>query len=283
MEPSFFPQVFSADPHELAMTGLRLVHFVGLAVGLGSATLLDFIILRFLIQRRISREGRDIVYFGSRFINVGLAMLWLSGAGFLASYAITDPALLMNPKIWAKLAIVAVLTANGIVIHRLVLPVIGAQVTRPLFHGLTRRQRTVMLASGAISVISWYVPVLLGAAPQLNFVVPAVVILAAYAAAIVATALLLHAAIAGLGARRHSADGADAPPAIDGRPDVRPALPQALAQTDGGRLVVQSIDAALAEALGEAEAILRERISVITIARLHAELKARKPDIRRAA
>lgn len=284
METSNLLQIVAADPHELAITIFRLIHFLGLAVGLGSATLLDFIILRFLVLRRISRENRDIVFFGSRFIGLGLAMLWLSGAGFLASYLLTDPGLLANPKIWAKLAIVVVLSVNGLVIHKAVLPIIDAQMAKPLFDGLTRRRRTTMLVSGGLSIVSWYVPVILGATPQLNFVVPAAMILAIYAVAVAATVLFLHAAIA-----MHAASPSD-PAMVDlptsGERSTDPharVLSRAFSQSDGGRLVGYYLDAALEEAMKEAETILRERIRRITLARLHAELSARKNEVRRAA
>lgn len=282
MELSLLNDLLPADLRELAMTSLRLVHFLGLAIGLGSATLLDFIILRFMVQRSISKEGRDIVIFGSRFISLGLAMLWLSGAGFLAVYAMTDPALLTNPKIWAKLGIVAALTLNGLVIHRFVLPIIGRQMARGLFHGLSRRQRTILLACGSVSAISWYTPVVLGAAPQLNFVVPAAWILGIYVTAVLSTGLFFHAAITFLAARTGPSAGAVAPSDVEMPSRIHVLRPSALSTSDGGRLIAQSLDAALEDALGEAEAILRERLDRITLAKLSAELRARRAGSRRA-
>ena len=283
MEQSFFNDILAVDLRELIMTSLRLVHFFGLAVGLGSATLLDFIILRFMVQHSISREGRDIVVFGSRFITLGLAMLWLSGAGFLVVYAITDPDLLSNPKIWAKLMVVVVLTINGVMIHRLVLPIIGRQVEKALFHGLTRRQHTFLLACGAISVISWYTPVVLAAAPQLNFVVPAAWIIGTYLTAILTTALFFRGAISFLVAPVRNHAVAHALPRVNANSRIQISRPVALSQSDGGRLSAQSLDAALEEALGEAETILRDRLDRITLVKLSAELRARKAETRRAS
>jgi hypothetical protein len=98
--------------------------------------------------------------------------------------------------VWAKIGIVGVLTLNGYFIHALVLPLVRARVGYSLFEGLPVLHRSLLLIFGAVSVTSWYVPLLLGAVPQLNFVVPATTILMAYAvvlgAAIVITQMMAH-------------------------------------------------------------------------------------------
>jgi hypothetical protein len=161
-------------------SGLRVTHFIGLVLGLGAATLLDLIILRFLAIQQVSEESCQIVEFSSKVVTVGLALLWITGFGFLLHYGLFDPAKLGNQKIWAKMAIVGILTLNGMFIHRSVLPLVRRNIGRSLFDGLSGRQRSLLLASGVVSGTSWYVPLLLGSIPQLNFVVPAWIILAAY-------------------------------------------------------------------------------------------------------
>jgi hypothetical protein len=161
-------------------SGLRVVHFVGLVLGLGAATLLDLIILRFLATRQVSADNCQVVEFSAGVVTVGLALLWVTGLGFLLHYGLFDPAKLGNQKIWAKVAIVGILTLNGMFIHRSVLPLVRRNIGRGLFEGMTGRQRSLLLASGVVSATSWYVPLLLGSVPQLNFVVPAWIILSAY-------------------------------------------------------------------------------------------------------
>ena len=178
-------QIFaSAEAAALLKTGGRVIHFIGLVLGLGAATVLDLIILRFLIAGKVADEHASIVEFSSKIVTAGLALLWLSGIGFLLLYGLFDPVKLGNQKIWAKIAIVGVLTLNGVFIHHSILPLIRARVGRSLFDGLPSRQRMLLVTSGTVSATSWYVPLLLGAVPQLNFVVPATVILAAYATAL---------------------------------------------------------------------------------------------------
>lgn len=116
----------------------------------------------------------------SRFVARGLVMLWLSGIGFLLLYLATEPEKVLNPKIWAKIIIVVILSVNGVAIHRLVLPFLRERIGRQHMTDVRPRKRAALIGCGVSSVVSWTMPVVLGAAPQLNFVVPCVVILAAY-------------------------------------------------------------------------------------------------------
>jgi len=138
-------------------------------------------ILRFLVRRRITPDHARIVDFMAKVVFGGLAILWVSGIFYLISYAVFDPVKLGNQKVWAKIVIVTLLTINGHFIHHIVLPMVRQQVGRSLFDGLAFSQRSMLLMFGAISVTSWYIPLALGVAAFLNFVLPATVILAAYA------------------------------------------------------------------------------------------------------
>ncbi|WP_406871909.1 hypothetical protein WHT83_17795 [Aminobacter sp. P9b] len=158
---------------------LRLLHFGGLVLGFGGAVFLDLTLSRYR-RAAVSAELVANVDWISRFVARGLLMLWISGIGFLLLYQATEPEKVLNPKIWAKIIIVAILTANGIAIHRLVLPFLRERIGRQLMTGVRPSKRVALIGCGVISVVSWTTPVVLGAAPQLNFVVPCAVILAAY-------------------------------------------------------------------------------------------------------
>ena len=190
---SFF-QMLLSDPAWIR-TGLRVVHFCGLVLGVGAATLLDLIIARFILMRGISFEHVYVVDFSSKIVTIGLGLLWLSGIGFLIHYGVFEPAKLQNPKIWAKIAIVAVLSVNGLLLHYFVLPRIRNQVGKRLLDGLSPSDCSLMLLAGTVSVISWYVPLILGAIPQLNYVVPAEVILSSYALLLIAVNTVIQGAI----------------------------------------------------------------------------------------
>lgn len=163
-------------------TGVLIVHLVGLAIGLGAATLLDLLIFRYLARDRIAPEHYRMVDIAAKVVTIGLVLLWLSGLGFLARYYVTDPVALTNPKIWAKITIVTILTVNGMYVHKVIVPVIRENIGHPLFYGVSWGRQLMMLAAGAISAISWYVPLAIGAMRELNFTVSATDILIAYGA-----------------------------------------------------------------------------------------------------
>ena len=180
MDTAVVPFGLSPDTVVTLRIVLRNLHFIGLGIGLGAASLLDLLILRFLHQRTVTRAHVRWISFGSHVITVGLVLLWLSGLGFITHYALFDPAKLMNQKIWAKMVIVAILTLNGVFIHYVVLPTVRRGVGQNLFVDISRPHRGILLASGVVSGLSWYVPLVLGATPQLNWL-PMWLILGVYA------------------------------------------------------------------------------------------------------
>ncbi|MBY6055562.1 hypothetical protein [Leisingera daeponensis] len=209
MPLSSLPSLFLDDPAESARTGLRFLHFIGLAAGLGSATLLDLLLLRFFLRGEVTAERVAVFEFASKVVDAGLKLLWLTGFGFLLHYALADPVKLENPKVHAKLLVVAVLTLNGLFIHAVVLPHLRRQTGRPLFQGMGAGQRTLFAASGAVSAVSWYMPVALGAFPQLNFTLPAAQILTGYLL-LIAAMTAVTAAVAGVLGRRSAAQAGQA-------------------------------------------------------------------------
>ena len=182
--------LFLADTETLARSGLRFVHFLGLALGLGTATVLDLIALRFFLMKEISRTSLDLFEFGSKIVSFGLRLLWASGVGFLVFYLTYSPDVLTNPKIHAKLAIVVILTLNSMIIHGVVLPFLRNQVGKQMFEDTSRGRQRIFIATATISAVSWYTPLLIANLPQLNFQVPMVEILMVYGGLLLAVYLL---------------------------------------------------------------------------------------------
>ncbi|MFY8096029.1 MAG: hypothetical protein ACOVN0_21340 [Niveispirillum sp.] len=167
------------DLSQALRTGLRVLHFVGLVLGLGSATLLDVFLFRSRRQP-VTAGLAELAETAGSLVSAGLAVLWATGLGFLFYYAAFDPPRLENPKVWAKVAIVLVLSINGIFIHAVALPQLRASVGRVFLSSLSPVRQHLFLSIGMVSAVSWYGAMLLGAVPQLNFVVPAQMILALY-------------------------------------------------------------------------------------------------------
>ncbi|OCP38094.1 hypothetical protein [Ensifer sp. LC163] len=188
----FLINTLSLDPVAALKTGLRILHFIGLALGLGAATVLDLMIVRFFIKGKVAPEHWAVFHFGSKIVNWGLILLWVTGIGFMTYYGYFEPIKLGNEKVWAKMTIVAILTVNGAFIHAVILPKVKMQIGRSLMEGMSTKQRSTFLISGAVSATSWYVPLMLGALPQLNFVVPMTVILMAYGLLLAAAIVISH-------------------------------------------------------------------------------------------
>lgn len=169
-------------------SGLRLVHFAGIILGIGAATLLDLIIFRFVLTRRIEESYIRVIIFSSHIITVGLVLLWISGVGFF----IYDTTNMDNPKLLAKIIIVTVLTLNAFLVHLFVLPQVEIQIGQHLFDGLSKWHCFLLILIGTISAISWYVPMILGIVPQLNNTIPSEIILASYSALILSVNVIIQ-------------------------------------------------------------------------------------------
>lgn len=177
---------------------LLVLHVLGLTIGFGSALFLDFFLLRRLYAQPVSQATVETMAYGERLAAVGLALLWVSGLGFLLLYHLTDPAKLDNPKLWAKLAIVCLLTLNGILIHTVVSPRLAERMGRPLLKGLPVAEAIVPLVAAAISGVSWAMAAMLGLLRELNGIAPGGLILLVYLGLVTiafCAALSLHLAL----------------------------------------------------------------------------------------
>lgn len=144
-------------------------HLSGLAFGVGGAWILDLYILRKMYKSPVSKENIQIIKFVSKVVLIGLAMLWVSGLAFLVFYSVMQPELLLNHKIWAKLAIVIVLSANGYYLHKFVIPLIVNNHGKILIRVLSLRQINSLTFIGCISFVSWPLVMFLGTFKSINF------------------------------------------------------------------------------------------------------------------
>ncbi|MET7243167.1 hypothetical protein ABZT49_07340 [Methylobacterium sp. EM32] len=179
-------------PPVRVLTLLVALHLLGLSFGLGGATMLDFWILRWMRWGSLPGEIARIFLFISKVVSVGLSLLWLSGLGFLAVYALESPEKFDNPKLWAKIVVVLALTINGLVIHAVVLPGVLRDIGRPMLDGVSGMRTGVFLVSGAVSGVSWYTAFTLGLMRELNGRVPAGLLLALWVAGVLAASLAAY-------------------------------------------------------------------------------------------
>ncbi|UHC14768.1 hypothetical protein LRS73_19800 [Methylobacterium currus] len=190
-EPLMVPAPAPFPPIRV-LTLLVALHLLGLSFGLGGATMLDFWILRWMRWGSLPGEIARIFLFVSKVVTVGLGLLWLSGLGFLAVYALESPEKFDNPKLWAKIVVVLALTINGLVIHAVVLPGVLRDIGRPMLDGVSGVRTGIFLVSGAVSGVSWYTAFALGLMRELNGRVPAGLLLALWVAGVMAASLAAY-------------------------------------------------------------------------------------------
>lgn len=215
-------------------------HVGGLILGMGGAIFLDCFLLRHLHRKAIEPQTVELLSYGGSVVAAGLTLLWLSGLGFLALYALADPEKLANPKLLAKFGIVLALTLNGALIHHFVFAWARQSVGRPLIAGASLDDALPLLTLGAISSASWFAAFLLGMVREMNDIVPAQTIFGLYLALIVVA--VIGACLFHLVARR-----AAAPVSLDlserdsaSSPGLRPPL-RVAANQSSSRTVFRSV------------------------------------------
>jgi hypothetical protein len=166
------------------LTLIKIAHLVGLIMGLGGALLLDLTILTRGIIKPVSHYTIHQLHMLSRVVAAGLLLLWITGLALIWINWQIKPEYIENPKLWAKIIIVCILTVNGILIHTAVMPKLEERLGLRLFEGRSNRHVMMFTFVASVSAVSWITPFILGKASELNFVVPASTILIAYASAV---------------------------------------------------------------------------------------------------
>lgn len=133
-----------------------IVHALGAALGVGAATISDILFFQFLKDGSITKQESPTLQVLTKVVWVALGILILSGIALFLS----DPVkYLHSSKFIVKMFIVLMLTLNGLFI---------TLVMHKKMHHISfvtkqhRRFKKIGFASGAISIVSWYISFILG-------------------------------------------------------------------------------------------------------------------------
>jgi hypothetical protein len=118
--------------------------------------------------RRLSLGAVKELRYAARNISIALMVLWGSGILLVIWGAVKDPQYLANQKLWAKIAVVLVLTVNGVILHHFSFPRV---VSSTGVVGLGLFEKTAVASTGAISTVSWLFACYLGIARPWNHTV----------------------------------------------------------------------------------------------------------------
>lgn len=158
--------------HETLMVfsrlGIVFVHLIACCVAIGLVVTSDVAMVRQLLRGNAS-EKLDTTHLTElqRSVALALAALWISGVALvLLDMSDKGLAYLANPKLQAKIAIVCLLTINGVVLHRSVLPLL--QKARSVLK-LSFSQQMLALFAGSVSGVSWFYAAMLGVGRPLSW------------------------------------------------------------------------------------------------------------------
>ena len=179
---SFFEQKTTM---EFMRLGIVYTHLIACCVAIGMVLTSDFAMIKELFKGGKSHL-QDAHHMESlqKTVSGALAVLWITGLAIIW-VDIGDKGLsyLLNPKLQAKIAIVMLLTFNGILLHSLVLPAL--QKAGSLLK-LEFNMRMFALFAGALSGVSWFYAAMLGVGRPLSWKYSLTEILAAYPVLIIA-------------------------------------------------------------------------------------------------
>lgn len=140
-------------------------HIIGTAFGVGGATISGVLFFKFLKSVSVNRTEFNFLKTTSSLIWLGFVILAFSGIGFFIVYRANNlgPTVMYEPRLWAHLTIALVLLLNSVVMHGRILPVLESEIGRPAKSPIFFKKMPLAFSSGAISLVSWYSALVLGA------------------------------------------------------------------------------------------------------------------------
>ena len=140
------------------------VHLIAVCAAIGTIVITDMRLLAKALGYRVVIPAPD--RFETRMIAVALLMLYLTGAGFLYMGHVDNANYLSgNPKLQAKIVLVALLTLNAAVLHQMVFPILKRAQSVSAWN---RRDWTVVALSVSLSNSMWFYNAFLGVARPWN-------------------------------------------------------------------------------------------------------------------
>lgn len=144
-----------------------IVHFLGLALGVGGAFVSDVIYMTSLKDKKITKDEMNIISDGGNVVWGGLLLLTISG---LLLMSLDWTSYIVSTKFIAKMIVVLLIALNGVVIHHFYLPRMKKLVGEDLSqHSEFKRMSLFLYVSGALSFVSWISATILGAFTGIPF------------------------------------------------------------------------------------------------------------------
>ncbi|MBI2057367.1 MAG: hypothetical protein HYT63_00045 [Candidatus Yanofskybacteria bacterium] len=146
---------------------LEIFHLLGVVVAMGAAITGDFGFFSSIRNRKISATEMRFIKLASRTVWLGLVLIIISG---VLLFAQQPERYLQSGKFLAKMSIVGVIIVNGLIFHFVHLPRLKKHIGLSLTTaGRFSRQMSGLMVSGAVSSVSWFSALVLGALGRLPY------------------------------------------------------------------------------------------------------------------
>lgn len=161
------------------------VHLLATCIAVGSVLLTDHRLWRWR-SRKLDAGMLTQVAETQHIVTLTLTALWISGALLISlGYWNEGAHYLLNPKLWAKVSVVSLLTLNGILLHHIGFPLLQ----KAAFAVLPRADQIRLGLLGAVSSTGWLFAAFLGVARPWNHILPYHQVMAAFAGVLLLAAL----------------------------------------------------------------------------------------------
>jgi hypothetical protein len=154
---------------ELMRMGVVYAHLIACCVAIGLVLTSDYAMIKQMITGKDDATLSDKTHLDTlkKTVLLALAALWVTGIGIvLLDYSVKGAVYFLNPKLQAKILVVALLTVNGFLLHSAVLPAIKKAGT---LVKMEANARTLAVFAGVVSGVSWFYGAMLGIARPLSW------------------------------------------------------------------------------------------------------------------
>ncbi len=165
---------------EFTRLAVVYLHLIACCVAIGLVLTSDIAMVKKLITGDTAASGSDAEHLDHLQTTVSRALLalWITGIAVVALDAsVKGWNYFANPKLQAKIGLVVLLTINGVLLHRTVLPLM--QKAGSLLQ-LKPSQLHLTLFAGAVSAVTWFYAAFMGVGRPLAWKYSLLELLAAY-------------------------------------------------------------------------------------------------------
>lgn len=144
---------------------LVYIHLLAACIAIGILLIQDYALFQTRGRSLSSLEIAEL-HLNAKRVSLALLLLWVTGIAIVIKGYIGHPDYVINPKLWAKLSVVIILTINGCILHSFCFP----RLYQPLgLNDLSKSEKILLALSGSLSTTSWLFASYLGIARHWSF------------------------------------------------------------------------------------------------------------------